>query len=324
MSKYLDFLAKIDGYESIEAISGAVQQGQETGDYQGVIDVVNGFLGNNRVPEEKFAPPNYANRHGTSGEDATVYTANKAFVYPGNLFENGNTPYILFYMKDSESAKGSYDKFAGSQSAPHARLALYMPPAVRVNYGAKWEEATLNLQVGSSLMSDAWAGSLNGVKQVGAKVADALFQTGNTVQNEVEFANKSIIDPKNARLFKGVNFRRFQFDFQLMARNAAEAESIRQIIKAFKYGMHPGSGVGEGSGGAMWSYPHFFEIFLCTPTRKYMFNIMNAALEEMDVDYGGSGIASFFRENGAPVDIRLSLQFKELFVLTKELILKDY
>jgi len=326
MSKYLDFLAKIDGYESVQTVTGAVQQAQETGDYQGVIDVVNGFLGNNRVPESKFAPETLglAARNGVSGDAADLYTGNKASVYPGNLFENGNTPYILFYMKDSAKAAGSYDKFAGSDSAPQARLALYMPPAIRVNYGAKWEEATLNLKVGQTLMSDALSGNLGGAKQVGAKIADTVFQTGNTIQNDIEFANKSIIDPKNALLFKGVNFRRFQFDFQLMARNAAEAESIRRIIKTFKYGMHPGSGTGTQAGGAMWSYPNFFEIFLCTPTRKYMFNIMNAALEEMDVDYGGSGVASFFRENGAPVDIRLSLQFKELFVLTKELILKDY
>lgn len=318
MSKYLDALSKIDGYETVQAISGAVKQGQESGDWSGILDVVNGFLGNNSVPEEKFAPANGVGRLGSSKDDPKTYTGNNAFVYPQNLFENGNTPYILFYMKDSANAANSYDKFAGSQAAPNARLALYMPPAIRVNYGAKWEEATLNLAVGQSLLTD-----LGGIKQVASKVADAAFQTGNTIQNEVEFDSKSIIDPKNALLFKGVNFRRFQFDFQLMARNADEAESIRKIIKAFKYGMHPGGATGEKSG-AMWTYPHFFEIFLCTPTRKYMFNIMNAALEEMDVDYGGSGVASFFRENGAPVDIRLSLQFKELFVLTKELIMEDY
>jgi hypothetical protein len=174
-------------------------------------------------------------------------------------------------------------------------------------------------------MSDTWNGNFAAAKQLGARAVDSVFQTGNSIANEVEFGNKMIIDPKNALLFKGVNFRRFQFDFQMMARNAGEAESIRQIIKAFKYGMHPGGGASGGAdGGAVWTYPHFFEIYLCTPTRKYMFNIMNAALEEMDVDYGGSGVASFFRENGAPVDIRLSLQFKELFVLTKDLILKDY
>jgi hypothetical protein len=310
----------MNNYETIEKVGQAVQ----TGDAGEIFDSLKGLIDQKKITEEQFAP-NVLNRHGNTRDTVADFEENKApLIYPNNLFENGNTAYILFYMKDSAEAANSgmsaIDKFAGSNSPPKGRIALYMPPAVKVNYGAKWEEAELKIEMGTSIGKDLYNRRFAGLGQLAAKGADTLLG-GSEVSNEASFKTKQILDPKNALLFKGVNFRRFQFDFQLMARNAAEAETIRKIIKSFKYAMHPG---GTAGGESVWNWPFFFEIYLCTPTRDYMFNIMNSALEEMDVDYGGSGVASFFRENGAPVDIRLSLQFKELFVLTKELILKDY
>lgn len=328
MSEYLDLNDLINGYQAIVQLRNAWNTGVDTGNWSGFIDTVdavNNFLKPNSVAEEVWAPSVF-NRDGTSGDSEGDYTGNKATFYPSNLFDNGNVPYILFYMKPSEQVTEGVDKFGGSGQTPHARIGLYMPPAVKVNYGAKWEESTLNVKLFRGIIDNTIqnGGVESGVLARGGwKVADAAFQTGNSFAENDAFNKKTIVDPKNALLFKGVNFRRFQFDFQMMARNTGEAEAIRKIIKTFKYGMHPGYAA-DTDEGAMWSYPHFFEIYLCTPVRKYMFNIMNAALEEMDVDYGGSGVASFFREDGAPVDIRLSLQFKELFVLTKELIMKDY
>lgn len=334
LSKYLEAIAKIDGYDAIMKVAGAVQTGLEAGDVNGALDALKSAIqGNNPLNENQYMP-SQLNRHGQSTDTPDTFTSNNAFMYPANLFENGNAPYILFYMKDSywasaaaNSGSGAYDKFAGSDAKPDSRIALYMPPSVKVNYGAKWEDSNLKVHMAGEAIKAALNGTLpqSAIDQAKAKAIDTVFQTDGAFSDDSQFQSKSIVDPKNALLFKGVNFRTFQFDFQLMARNADESESIRKIIKAFKYAMHPGySGGGSGGDDIMWSYPHFFEIYLCTPERKFMFNIMNAALTDMDVDYGGSGVASFFRQNGAPVDIRLSLTFKELFVLTKDLILQDY
>ena len=44
----------------------------------------------------------------------------------------------------------------------------------------------------------------------------------------------------------------------------------------------------------------------------------------MDVNYAGSGVPAFFSATGHPVDITVSLKFKELQVLTKEKIDKGF
>lgn len=106
----------------------------------------------------------------------------------------------------------------------------------------------------------------------------------------------------------------------MMARNKGESDEINKIIKAFKAAMHP-STIDEVN--RFWNYPDNFDIYLFSPTREYLFNISTCVLEKMDVNYAQAGVPSFFKDTGAPVDISMSLQFKELELLTREKIQKD-
>jgi len=123
-------------------------------------------------------------------------------------------------------------------------------------------------------------------------------------------------------LFEGMDFRSFKFDFQLMARNEQESKTIHKIIKAFKLAMHPGEH--DAGQAKYWTYPDNIDIALYSPSNKWMFNLMTCVITGMDINYAGSGIPSFFMNTGAPVDIRLSITFKEQEVLTKEMIDQGY
>lgn len=319
-SSYLELLQKLEGFDSVNDIT--------SGDSSSIITGLNELFGKKDVDYEKhFTPIDMRSARSNTYEEESFFKDQAILYYPQDLFQPGNTAYIYFQIKDSEGAQidmfgtDQVNKSAGSDVAPLKRIALYMPPSVKVNYDTKWEDANLSIRQNIGLGAEFFKGNFtDALKQVGSRVADTVL-SGAPVQTDLEFASKKILDPQAALLFKGVNFREFQFDFQMLARNVEETEVIRKIIKTFKYAMHPGT---SGEGGAMWNYPYFFEIYLCSPSRKYMFNIMNCALRTMEVDYGGSGIPSFFRDNGAPVDIRMTLTFRELFVLTKKMILNDY
>lgn len=331
MSSYLELLQKLNGYGDVQDLLAA--------DGESVLTGLNNLFGlsgiNGNTRDEQFTPNITTTGAGSVGfnprqvlyESQDFFTNGDLLTYPQDLFQPGNTAYIYFQIKDSQAAivkqtsTEPLDPSAGSDAKPLKRIALYMPPGVKVSYGTKWDDANLSIRKSVGLGKELFSGdTAETIKQVAARFGDAIVG-GEGFLNDTEFANKKILDPQAALLFKGVNFRDFQFDFQMLARNKEESQRIRQIIKCFKYAMHPGT---TESGGAIWEYPYFFEIYLCSPSTKYMFNIMNSALVQMEVDYGGSGIPSFFRENGAPVDIRMSLQFKELFVLTKKMILNDY
>lgn len=315
MAGFLDLVKKLKGSSVIDELASAA----------GVpSSLLNLF---NSGPDVNTFMPDNPTRDGQSGEnDDKSYTDGSSIYYPHDLFENQASAYIYFMVRDSQASTsnmysaGTTDTTGNTGAASlFKRLALYMPPSVKVNYGTKWEEVSLSVSRNLDMVKNIGSGGTGTEAAIIAGMAADKTMGTQAFQNEAEFRSKGILDPQAALLFKGVEFREFQFDFQLLARTKEESENIRKIIKTFKWAMHPAKG-----GGVTWQYPCFFEIYLLTPTRKYMFNIMNSALIRMDVDYGGSGIPAFFRENGAPVDIRLSLTFKELQVLTKEMILKDY
>ncbi len=124
-----------------------------------------------------------------------------------------------------------------------------------------------------------------------------------------------VVNPFTSMLYQGPRLRQFQLDFSLYARNQKESESIQKIIKAFKLAMHPDAEKGGES--VFFDFPYIFDVFFITPATDKMFNIKKAALTDLSVDYAGSGAPSFFNVSWAPVDIRLSLTFKELELLTR-------
>ena len=250
-----------------------------------------------------------------------------ALVYPQNLFSPGNEAYIFFIMRDSNL----------QSTAVYKRIGLYMPPGIKVNYGSNWEELNMTVAQSFDAASNAFGAAQDmfssdpsaqqraeenlaragagGVAKILEKVSD-----DSSIGQQLEVVSRKTTNPHQALLFKSISFREFEFSFEFLARTREESDAIRQIIKVFKWGMHPGGSASS----TYWDYPNTFDIYLLTPNHKYMFNISQSVLTNVDLDYGGSGAASFFKETGAPVHINMSLRFKELSVLTKELIEKDY
>lgn len=227
--------------------------------------------------------------------------------YPGDLFSPGAEPFVIFNIFDAVARGG----------ARKDTIAMYMPPTLKVSYNAQYEEVSLDfekfLAAAKSLLSaeeleklagDALAGVIGGVLK-------------SNIPDEVAIANGRSINPHMAVLFRGVGFRSFQLDFQMNARNAAESDAIQNIIYAFKYYMHPHI---SADAKRYFEWPEMFTIEFYSPKSEYLFKIFPSALTNMEVDYAGSGVPSFFASTGAPVDIRMSLQFKEMNILTKDLL----
>lgn len=247
-------------------------------------------------------------------------------MYPSDLFSPGNEACIIFFIRDSVAKNSKILK----------RIALYMPPNIKVKYGMQWEQVRMNVEqykdlvgsVGATAM-DIWNGNMSGKQFLSDSGKNFAKGLGNAVDslfniNASEYVDKLFertLNPHQALLFKGVDFREFEFDFQLMARSKEESEEIRTIIKWFKMAAHPDK---ADDNSRYLQYPNNFDIFLATPSYDQMFNISTSVLSNISVDYAGSGVQSFFDGTNAPVDIRLTLTFKELEVLTKTRIEAGY
>jgi hypothetical protein len=114
--------------------------------------------------------------------------------------------------------------------------------------------------------------------------------------------------------FEGVDYRKFNFKYKFMPKNATEVDRIYGIIDKFKEHMHPEL----SAGGYFYIYPSEFEIryYYNNSENGYLNKITSCALTDMTVEYGGEQFASF--ANGAPVEINISLSFRELDIQTRE------
>jgi hypothetical protein len=274
---------------------------------------------------------------GIDHDPSDFYTDEKSIIYPQDLFDvTLQNSYILFLVREPTVQSAKILK----------RIALYMPPAIKVNYGANWEEIQMALlrssSGGENLVNRAKTyrntgdtAAFNDITSIGTDVFDFTVTNAvrgiggliddTTIGRQLEKELGLALNPHASQKFNGINFRNFQFDFQLFARSENESESIRKIIKMFKWAMHPEAMKTKVSTlqKLYWDYPNTFDIYLITPSTKYMFNISQSALVDMDVTYGEEG-ASFFQSTGAPVQINLSLSFREMEILTKNRIEQNY
>lgn len=209
-------------------------------------------------------------------------------------------------------------------------ITLYVPQSPQANYEASYQDTDLGLagaigQTGGEL-TDILSGDLGefATRQLvsAADIGKAIGVNVN-IRGAVQAATRKITNPFKEQLFKTMNFREFGFEFKFAPRNDGELQSAKNIIDAFKYHMHPE----KTTDGLFLIYPSEFDIEFRYKGKQNTFvnRISSCALVNMKVEYGSGGVLTTIRNTaGAPSEITMGLQFKELEILTKERIQEGY
>ena len=219
-----------------------------------------------------------------------------------------------------------------SQKRLKTAIALHIPNNLSINYGVSWsEEDTAGLAMGGAIAQQGWElakaiGSLGKSNNsdvsgtVGGIATNIALSKGpNGAGNSV--ASGLAANPKKEQVFKGVNFRSFSFDYKFFPRNSTEAQNILNIIREFKYHMHPEFKDGNNF---VYIYPSEFDIFYYQNGEENL-NLhrhTSCVLTDMSVNYTPNGMFNTFAD-GMPTQIDVTLSFRELALLTKEKV-KDY
>jgi len=197
-------------------------------------------------------------------------------------------------------------------------IALNVPFDLQVRYSAQYEEDSL---AGSSAILEATGNTFSG-NPINAASAGLSYLAGLALKTPgvggtLSKTSGTAANPKKEQLFQQVDFRTFTFTYQFFPRSAAEAQNVREIIKAFKLHMHPE--YKPGSANFLFIYPSEFDIFYYQNGKENL-NIhrhTSCVLTDMSVLYTPQGIFSAF-DDGMPTQINMNLTFKELAILTKE------
>jgi len=216
---------------------------------------------------------------------------------------------------------------------------LYMPPSIGASYRSEWNSTELGVAGGmvdaalglynSNGMGDGWekvqryfadnasygimntaAGTIQGVTGINTK--DALAVVTSTTEN-----------PYMEVLFKGVSNRIFQFTFKMIPRNAAEQETVRNIVKEFKF--HSAPEFKNDGDNAYMLFPSEFDIEFIHKDKEnpWLFKISTCALTNVTVNYSPEGNYAS-HQDGAPFATEMNLEFTELAVMTKENLEQGY
>jgi hypothetical protein len=226
-------------------------------------------------------------------------------------------------------------------------IALYMPETVNVQYNADWQSLELTAALGTAgkiaqqgtSAADSIQKSINSFKggdtmgavrtlasnpAVAEAVGDALTATGAVGSDASSFflyATGNALNPQLQVLFKGTDFRQFQFDFLFAPFSPEEAQNVMEIIKTFKF--HQAPEVNSSGMGRYFIPPSEFDIdfLLNGQINTKVHQIGTCVLSNMNVDYAPNGWSTF--GDGTPTHIRLTLQFMETEIVTKERVDKD-
>lgn len=214
-------------------------------------------------------------------------------------------------------------------------IALHIPNNWNIRYGVQYEDTdTFGAQalmaggaaiVGgagntiSALMERDGAGAAQALRSAGGELAPIVAAAGlnaTPLGGALSAMSGVATNPKKEQVFKGVDFRTFQFDYQFYPRNAAESDNVKRIIDEFKYHMHPEF---KDAGGFLFTYPAEFDIYYYAggDENNYVHRHTACVLTSMNVNYSPQGQFTSF-ESGAPTQINLTLEFKELAIMTKE------
>ena len=216
--------------------------------------------------------------------------------------------------------------FAASANRAQKRLktaiALHIPNQLQIRYGVQYsEEDTLAMSMAvkgiDELLKAVTGDSKN--SEIGATAQAAvtnLMLSKGPGGAAMSVATGLAANPKKEQVFKGVDFRTFQFDYQFFPRSPEEADNVNRILREFKYHMHPEF---KDSNNFVYIYPSEFDIFYYQGglENPHIHRHTSCVLTEMNINYTPNGNFATFG-NGQSTQINVTMNFRELALLTKD------
>tara|TARA_Y100000004_G_scaffold126691_1_gene142624 strand:- start:1224 stop:2282 length:1059 start_codon:yes stop_codon:yes gene_type:complete len=221
--------------------------------------------------------------------------------------------------------------FGGAQNLKklNASIALAVPNTFTATSSANYTEAKLGAVAG--LLSRIGAGEQGqkDIANLGGQAARLAMETfaalpdafGMNLQNIMEVSTRRVSNPHIEQRFESVSFREFQFVYEFAARSEQEMRAIDNIIKTFRFHMHPEL----IPSGLFFDYPSMFDITVMHKNNenKYMHRISTCYLTSFTTNYTSTGVFATNRD-GQPTEIQCTMNFREIEPLHKHRIEEGY
>jgi hypothetical protein len=214
--------------------------------------------------------------------------------------------------------------------ATKAIIALYMPETMAFTYDSTYDDTSLmavGKEIGGALSGTKGGkgviGRLKGMISAGGKAFNKAVTVAGSQTARLALQTQGLaINPQKQLLFQGIGFRNYQLVFTFTPYSKQESKVIADIIKEFKKAAAPT--ITETAGGMFFKVPSSFDL-------QFMFNgkenekisrVAESVLTTIDVNYSPNTFAAM--DDGAPTQIMLTLNFKEIVLIDSKKISKSF
>lgn len=213
-------------------------------------------------------------------------------------------------------------------------VVLYMPNTLNYSQQQSYREISrndmaTNIGVGAELLK---TGSIENILPFlsgtfkAAEVLGGLTGSPGTI-SAIFARNLGIENPRAELLYSRPQFRNFSFEFMLYPRSEKEALEVQKIIRKFNH--HSVPSLKSGTAGQFLVPPSEFGIsfYYNGMENPNIPKIKQCVLESINADYAPNGFHAYESASdiypalggtGMPIAIRLTMNFRELELLTKE------
>ena len=236
-----------------------------------------------------------------------------------NARNNGDLKDAVTNALTGALTEGSYDAakaLAGRTKEPSCTVTLPIPDNLKFSTDFDWSAESKSLlatTIGSFNADQSAKQEVEGAEGLLAGIVGRTIGNIDTIGGDMILRNMGLYsDAMRELYFRGQTHRRFNWSWELVPRNANEAEQMMKCIRKLRIDAHP-----EKFARGLNILPCEFEV-----------SFMNAKLPVVgklvctlaDGDYGDAGPSPRFTKDNYPAAMKLSLNLMELELLDREML----
>ena len=190
-------------------------------------------------------------------------------------------------------------------------VTLYMPDSLNFGYDVGYDGSSTSLASAA-----ASAPIIGGIASAVTGVLDN--QAAKLALRQFGYA----FNPQAQMLFDNINFRTYSMSFTFTPRSQQEAAKVQEIIQTFR--KHAAPTIMTGAAGFFFTPPSIFNVRFWSNGKenKNINKITDSVIENVDVNYAPNGWSA--HHDGAPVQVTMTLNFKEISLIDRTKIQNGY
>lgn len=223
-----------------------------------------------------------------------------------------------------------FERPKSDASLLHRNITLYMPETLSNPTNVSWDSQAFG-QGGSAVADQAsmmdfgnlWDRGTESTKDFFNSMRGKLSGSSQASGEQITaLSEQKVLNPYLKMLFRGLNFRNFEYLFKFTPHSEEESKKVQEIIQEFRKAALPASRTENGkpiANSFKLGFPMELQIeyLYQGKTHEWLNKFKRCVITDLNVNYTGAGFYASMR-NGFPAQTELRLAFSEIDMVYRD------